>query len=174
MAADIREALETLLSRRMVDALLEDMLRDARNKLQDYFGSDLWEADIDWDRPAQFNGDTWTQRDAIVSHAIGFISGCAAALDVTPLTLLDEIRDVNDPEVARELHVEAAKLEGTVIEVESVAAARPLRPDPAYLPSCRRNGGEPCSVHAKKWNNYQDRCGRPATPKKPRKTKRSR
>lgn len=47
-------------------------------------------------------------------------------------------------------------------------------PDPAYLPKCRREGKEPCSVHAKKWNNYENMCGKPAaTPKNPRARKRA-
>jgi len=73
-----------------------DMLRDARANVREYFGADLWEADINWDHPAQLHGDQWTATDAKVSHAIGFICGVAAALDVTPMSLLDEYREAMD------------------------------------------------------------------------------
>jgi len=56
-------------------------------------GDSLWDADIAWDFPAQATGDAWDEDAAKLSHAIGFIAGVAAAMDVTPLELLDVIRE---------------------------------------------------------------------------------
>lgn len=76
-----------------LDGLLADALADARTLIRSYFGHDLWEADIDWEQPAQFSGDRSTRADARVSHAIGFVHGVALALDMTALQLLDEVPD---------------------------------------------------------------------------------
>jgi len=54
-------------------------------------GDSLWDADIAWDFPAQATGDAWDEDAAKLSHAIGFIAGVAAAMDVTPLELLDVV-----------------------------------------------------------------------------------
>lgn len=74
-----------------LDEALNTMLQDARDLVRGYYGADLNEADLDWDEPAQFHGDYWLETDARVSHAMGFISGVAAGLDMTPLELLDYV-----------------------------------------------------------------------------------
>lgn len=113
-----------------MDALLEDMLRRARDLLRKHFG-DLPEAGINWDGPVtKFRVPNGLEQSR-VSHAIGFIAGCAAMADVTPLTLLDEIRDMT-PDVERELTVETAKHEGTVIDAGHVAVH--LVPIPRMTP----------------------------------------
>lgn len=99
-----------------MDALLEDMIRTARDLLVSVYG-DLWEADINWDGPVlKFDVPNGLQQSR-VSHAKGVIAGCAAMANMTPLELLDTVRDMT-PDVERELAVETAKLEGAVIDVE--------------------------------------------------------
>lgn len=83
----------------MLDDELNAMLVYARGQVRDYFGDDLWEADIDWDRGAIKDSarrskpmrDIW--KDAEVSHSIGFICGVACGLDMTPRELLDYVTD---------------------------------------------------------------------------------
>jgi hypothetical protein len=103
----------------MMDALLEDMVRSARDQLRKHFGDDLWDAQIDWDNPRELVGkdEIMTEEELCTAHAIGFIAGVAAAADLTPLMLLAEIRDINDPAVAREIKVALAHHDGRVIEV---------------------------------------------------------
>lgn len=76
-----------------LDALLNDALADARTLIRSYFNHDLWEADIDWEQPAMLIGGTAREKDARVSHAIGFVHGVALALDMTALQLLAEVPD---------------------------------------------------------------------------------
>lgn len=45
---------------------------------------DLWEADIAWDTP-------YKVENRVLCYAIGFIAGCAATLDLTPLMLIDNL-----------------------------------------------------------------------------------
>lgn len=127
-----------------MDALLEDMLRTARDLLVSVYG-DLWEADINWDGPVtKFDVPNGLQQSR-VSHAKGFIAGCAAMANTTPLTLLDQIRDMT-PEVERELAVETAKLEGNVIDA--------FETNP---PPCLRGMGCLCAGHAR-GNAASDPC----------------
>ena len=102
-----------------MDALLEDMVRHARDVLVQAYG-DLWEAEIDWDAPTALHMIAGGVDRVAVSYATGLIAGVAAAFDMTPLTLIDEVRDVT-PDVRRELVVATAQLDGKVIDVETSA-----------------------------------------------------
>lgn len=81
------------------DALIA-MIDGHRETIEEFLmlahcGTSIADADIMWDVPMQ-KGDAWDEEDAKVSHAIGFICGCAAAFDVTPLELLDTVKAVRD------------------------------------------------------------------------------
>lgn len=82
-----------------LDDELNAMLVYARGQVRDYFGDDLWEADIDWDRGCIKDSALATKemreifKDAEVSHSIGFICGVACAFNMTPLELLDYVTD---------------------------------------------------------------------------------
>lgn len=73
----------------MLDGDLADALNDARAVIREHFGHDLWEADIDWEQPAQVVAGEPRYADAQLSHAIGFVHGVALALDMTARSLLD-------------------------------------------------------------------------------------
>jgi len=93
-----------------LDDALVAMIRENQVILIDVWGTaDLWLADINWEHPMCMDealdehlvvehSAAKVTRYAEASHAIGFIAGCAAAMDVTPLELLDVVNGL--PETA--------------------------------------------------------------------------
>lgn len=81
-------------------AMIEANERVIRGYL--HHAPELADADIDWDGPSQLVGDEWTEDDADLNHAIGFLSGVAAAFDVTPLELLDIVHQYRNNRAAFE------------------------------------------------------------------------
>jgi hypothetical protein len=86
-----------------LDDALVAMIRENQKILIDVWETnDLWLADINWEHPmcmeealdtrlAVEHSAAKVTRYAEASHAIGFIAGCAAAFDVTPLELIDVV-----------------------------------------------------------------------------------
>ena len=79
-----------------LDAALCGMVREAEKTIRAWIvdGNGHFEiSDVDWDSPAHIPTGSDFEKGAEASHAIGFICGVAAALDITPMSLLESYEE---------------------------------------------------------------------------------